>query len=134
QFDSTRSLHLTYYSVSDSSSRILACQETRDRWTCTDSGSAAVNRGAPLQVTVQQSLNDPPKLIATDQLSRRMTVLLDPNAALRKLNLGKASEYYWSDSFGRRFVGGLVMPPDYVARIRYPLVIQTHGFIKNEFI
>ncbi|HWF92377.1 MAG TPA: hypothetical protein VN684_08840 [Terriglobales bacterium] len=137
QFDSTKpsKLHFTYQSVSDSSSRIFNCREARDEsWACIDNGSTAANKQIPLQVTVQQSLNDPPELIATDQLSRRITVILDPNSALRKVNLGKASEYYWSDSFGRTFVGGLVMPPDYVAGRRYPLVIQTHGLFKNEFI
>jgi dipeptidyl aminopeptidase/acylaminoacyl peptidase len=67
-------------------------------------------------------------------LSGRTVTVLDPNPMVREINLGEASEYRWNDDSGRNFVGALVLPPDYMTGRRYPLVIQTHGFFKNQFI
>ncbi len=48
--------------------------------------------------------------------------------------LGHARLFRWIDRHGRHHEGGLVLPPDYDRTQRYPLVIQTHGFIADEFL
>ncbi len=90
--------------------------------------------GVPVKVSIQQSLNDPPKVVATDRQDGFSMVVLDPNPQLRTISLGEASEFHWVDDMGQHWEGGLVKPPDYFPGRRYPLVIQTHGFNKDEFL
>jgi hypothetical protein len=137
QFDPTdaKQLSFSYQSVSDPSPRTLTYHEERDgSWARVDGGSRAAARSAPIEVTVQQSLNDPPRLVAVDKSSGRTAIILDPNATVREIDLGEASEYRWNDDSGRDFVGALVMSPNYIPGRRYPLVIQTHGLFRNQFI
>ena len=61
------------------------------------------------------------------------SLLLDPNPQFTHLAFGKVEAVSWLASDGHRVNGGLYYPPDYVAGTRYPLVIQTHGFSKEEF-
>jgi dipeptidyl aminopeptidase/acylaminoacyl peptidase len=82
----------------------------------------------PFEVAVEQSPNDPPKLVARDGANHLTVTLLDPNAPLRKLQLGVASSFNWRDRANRSWRGILVMPPDFVPGKPYPLVIQTHGY------
>lgn len=87
-----------------------------------------------LSVAIRQDLNTPPALWATDQGTRRSTKIWDPNPHLREFTLGEVSVFHWKDKTGHEWTGGLVKPPDYVSGKRYPLVIQTHGFIADEFM
>ncbi len=84
-----------------------------------------------LEITVKQGLNEPPVLIATTKQTLR--VIWDPNLQLKNIDLGFASVYKWKDKEGRDWTGGLYKPSDYKSGQRYPLVIQTHGFIESEF-
>lgn len=86
-----------------------------------------------LSVSVKEGRNDPPVLVATDNVTKISRVILDPNPQLKGIKLGEVSLLRWRDSVGRDRSGGLLKPPDYVAGRRYPLVIQTHGFSENEF-
>ena len=61
-------------------------------------------------------------------------MIWDPNPQFRNLELGQASVYTWKDKQGRDWRGGLFKPIDYKPGRRYPLVIQTHGFVESEFI
>jgi len=86
-----------------------------------------------LSVVVRQGLNDPPVLVATDSTTQVSRVVWDPNAQLKKVELGEATIYRWKDTGGRDWKGGLFRPVAYEAGRRYPLVIQTHGFSENSF-
>jgi len=50
------------------------------------------------------------------------------------MELGDASDFRWKDESGYQWTGALLKPPGYVAGTRYPLVIQTYGFVPNEFL
>ena len=89
---------------------------------------------AAVDVSIHQSLNNPPKVIATDRANGARRVLFDPNLQLQVIALGEASVLHWKDATGRDWSGGLVMPLGYVPGRRYPLVIQTHGFDDSWFI
>jgi dipeptidyl aminopeptidase/acylaminoacyl peptidase len=91
--------------------------------------SEAVHGG--LKVTIQQGLNQPPVLVATNKKFSR--VIWDPNPELKSFALGNATVYNWKDREGRQWKGGLYKPVDYQPGKRYPLVIQTHGFVESEF-
>ena len=88
---------------------------------------------ADIDVRVKQGLNDPPVLLAIDRQTDRSRVLWDPNPQLQQIDLGRATVYKWTDKTGRNWVGGLYRPPSYEPGHRYPLVIQTHGFIDMQF-
>ncbi|HKU27188.1 MAG TPA: hypothetical protein VJQ54_17065 [Candidatus Sulfotelmatobacter sp.] len=81
-----------------------------------------------IEMKVQQTPNDPPRLVALDREGRRQITLLDPNAHLRNKRLGNASKFVWRDAKRRDWLGVVVTPPDYVPGLRYPLVIQAHGY------
>jgi Prolyl oligopeptidase family len=87
-----------------------------------------------VSLSVRQSLNERPTLWASDNLTGTSRMIWDPNPQLEKLALGEASVYHWIDSSGYEWTGGLVKPPGYVPGQRYPLIIQTHGFSKDEFL
>ncbi|RZV39094.1 MAG: hypothetical protein EX272_01355 [Chromatiales bacterium] len=95
-------------------------------------GYVAGERGR-LGLTVGESLNSPPVLIATDTGSGESRALFDPNPQLANIAMAEVREFEWQDKYGRTHVAGLVLPADHVAGQRHPLVIQTHGFNKRRF-
>jgi dipeptidyl aminopeptidase/acylaminoacyl peptidase len=85
-----------------------------------------------LEVAVNQSVSDPPVLVVASKGVSR--VLWDPNPALRHIQLGEVSVYEWKDSAGKQRKGGLYKPVNYKSGVRYPLVVQTHGFDELAFL
>jgi dipeptidyl aminopeptidase/acylaminoacyl peptidase len=81
---------------------------------------------------VKQDINEPPELWATDPSSDESKLIWNPNPQFKSIALGSASVYKWRDSTGYDWSAGLVLPPDYIAGRRYPLVIQTHGFFNEQ--
>ena len=98
---------------------------------------AGLSKGAPdegrdgLEVTVKQGFDEPPLLMATNE--QVSLVIWDPNPQLKNFELGQVSAYTWKDKEGRGWKGGLYKPSNYQAGQRYPLVIQTHGFLPSGF-
>lgn len=86
-----------------------------------------------LRLTVRESLNERPVLMATDMRSGKQRMLFDPNPQLDAIDLGAAEVYEWLDGSGRAHRSGLVKPPQFEHGRRYPLVVQTHGFTPEEF-
>jgi dipeptidyl aminopeptidase/acylaminoacyl peptidase len=86
----------------------------------------------PIEVVLDQDVNTPPKIYVTDPRSRRKAQLLDLNPQFGELDFGRVETIEWEVG-GAKIIGGLYLPPDYQPRKRYPLVIQTHGFMPNEF-
>ena len=61
-------------------------------------------------------------------------MIWNPNPRLESIELGEASVYTWKDKDGREQKGGLYKPPNYKTGQRYPLVLQTHGYIDEQFL
>lgn len=91
-------------------------------------------RSALWSVALEQSLNDPPRLVATHKESGTRQLVLDPNDDLAaRYSLGKV-EWLERDTRGHQWRGRLYYPIDYQPGRRYPLVIQTHTVAgKSEF-
>jgi hypothetical protein len=87
-----------------------------------------------LEVRIQQSLVQRPKLVAADRTCRCEKVVFDPNPQADRFSLGRASVFTWKDSNGLSWRGGLILPVGYDPNTRYPLVLQTHGFNPDEFL
>jgi hypothetical protein len=86
-----------------------------------------------LDVTIKQSLSEPPVLLVTKNASDVSRVLWDPNPLLHSIDLGDASLFKWKDKAGHAWTGGLYKPRDFTPRKRYPVVVQTHGFVQDQF-
>ena len=87
----------------------------------------------PLEVSLEEDLNNPPKIYVADPESKRKELLLDLNPQFRELDFGRTEVITWTTADGTELTGGLYLPPDYVLGKRYPLVIQTHGFTSKRF-
>ena len=111
---------------------------TRDssgKWTGgSRQASVSADRLPLFTVSVEQSLNSPPQLVARDRNYKVSCILLNPNEKMREVVLGNASIFHWEDKEGRKWTGGLVKPPNYTPGVKYPLILQTHGFDPSAFI
>ena len=85
------------------------------------------------EISVDEDLNVPPKLIAVDPATGRRVSLLDLNPQFGGLRFAKEEEIHWNARDGHEVKGGLYYPLDYVPGKKYPLVIQTHIFIPGHF-
>lgn len=87
----------------------------------------------PLEVTLEEDINTPPRVFVAAPESHQKALLVDLNPQFAELQFGKVEAVTWKATDGHEVVGGLYLPPDYSAEKRYPLVIQTHGFKKDRF-
>ncbi len=101
-----------------------------------DANSLVISRADrhQLLVTIEQGLNSPPVLAATDPVAHLTKTIWDPNPQLTNVRVSPATTYKWRDRSGHEWTGGLVKPLDWLPSKRYPLVIQTHGFDGTRFL
>jgi hypothetical protein len=85
------------------------------------------------KVTLEQGLNSWPKIFASDSTHQVEKLVLDLNSQFAGIAWGKVERVTWKAKDGHEVEGGLYYPPHFEPGRRYPLVIQTHGFSKNEF-
>jgi dipeptidyl aminopeptidase/acylaminoacyl peptidase len=104
-------------------------QITPGEWT---NASVGIHKDGSVDVTVDQSLNSPPKVYISGR-NRTKQLLFDINPQLAHIDIGVAETVNWDDPGGRKSQGGLYLPNGYDPKKRYPLVIQTHGFAPDEF-
>jgi dipeptidyl aminopeptidase/acylaminoacyl peptidase len=89
---------------------------------------------SPAEILWKEDLNVPPKLYAVEPSKARRVLLLDPNPQFEHLTFGRVEEVNWKASDGTEIRGGIVYPVGYRPGQRYPLVIQTHGWLPNKFM
>lgn len=80
------------------------------------------------EIVLEENINLAPKIYAIDPNSRKKVQLLDLNPEFRQLTTANVEEITWRAKDGHEVKGGLFYPIDYVRGMRYPLVIQTHGW------
>jgi hypothetical protein len=95
--------------------------------------ASATSASRTLEITLEEDMNTPPRIVAFDPTEGRQSLLLDLNPAFKNRALGRVELVEWIDTAGNKVSGGLYWPPDFVAGRKYPLVIQTHGFNPNRF-
>lgn len=93
----------------------------------------ALNFENSLSVTLDQAPNSPPKLVANDPKTKQKAVLLDLNPQFVGLAFGRVRTFQWTTREGFQEEGLLYYPTNYVAGKRYPLVLQTHGVVRDRF-
>jgi hypothetical protein len=134
---------IQYYGLTNTQGYVGNAKEVlvhrRNGWL--SAGAAEVPRGqqtlesqqTALDVHIEQGLNESPVLVARDRRTGVSRTIWDPNPNLEHTRLGEAMVYHWTDMNGRIWSAGLYKPAHYVTGERYPLVIQTHGFLKDSF-
>ncbi len=106
--------------------------KTSSGWTQDSNSHESLKSNLP-EVTLEQDLNTPPKLYASDTAHPQKTLLLDLNPQFAEFAFGKVEKMLWKATDGHEVEGGLYLPPDYKEGVQYPLVIQTHGFSETQF-
>jgi hypothetical protein len=86
----------------------------------------------PLHIDLEQGLNQPPRFFAASTVTGRRELLFDLNPQFKQLQFGSARVISWQVR-GIAVKSGLYLPPDYTPNMRFPLVIQTHGFDDKQF-
>ncbi len=95
--------------------------------------SPQMDSGPGIEVTSEQDLNTPPKLVVTGSKAAQKAVLLELNPEFKNLEFGLVEEVEFAGAGDRAVHAGLYLPPGHVPNVRYPLVIQTHGFDPKGF-
>jgi dipeptidyl aminopeptidase/acylaminoacyl peptidase len=111
----------------------FALRNEGGKWTKLDIGNVGDWTDTPLVVSLDEDMNSPPKLAATDPRTHQKAILFDLNPQFRDLDFGRVEVVHWKTKDGDEASGELYYPPDYVAGKRYPLVIQTHAFCPKCF-
>jgi dipeptidyl aminopeptidase/acylaminoacyl peptidase len=104
-----------------------------DGWTWAKLDPSALNSEDPLSVTLDQGSDSPPKLVANDPKTKRKAVLLDLNPQFAQLAFGPVKPFHWTTKDGFHQEGLLYYPVNYVVGKRYPLILQTHGSVRDRF-
>jgi dipeptidyl aminopeptidase/acylaminoacyl peptidase len=86
-----------------------------------------------LGVSLDEDMNKPPKIFVTDLRTKQKSVLIDLNPQLGEIELAEEESVTWRASDGHSVTGGLYLPANFRQGVRYPLVIQTHGFDASRF-
>jgi dipeptidyl aminopeptidase/acylaminoacyl peptidase len=97
-----------------------------------DSLTRPSSEGEPV-VTVDEGIDAPPKLRVVDASTGAHSTLMDLNPQFHRLQFGRVEAVEWKTVRGDAVEGGLYYPSEYRTGLRYPLVIQTHGFMPKRF-
>lgn len=98
-------------------------------------GRAAATSSAPAgqwRLRIDQQLNQPADVVAVGPAGQvvRLTHL---NPQYVPGDWGTIRSYAWTDSKGRQWTGGLMVPKALERGRRYPVVIQTYGYSPKRF-
>jgi hypothetical protein len=102
-------------------------------WKRVETDDKEVDR-QPIEISVKEAPNTPPKLYARDVKSSADSLLLDPNPQLGRFQLGKVEKITFKAGNGASVDGMLYFPAEYTAGKKYPLIIQTHADNLSKFM
>ena len=109
-------------------------QENEGTWQGMSGGEDPITASLAIKIETREGINQPPQIVAADKEGGDFHIIWDPNPQLKEIELGAAEVIHGRDSTGFEWEAGLVKPLNYEQGRRYPLVIQTHGFWKNQFL
>ena len=86
-----------------------------------------------LQIVVKEDMNQPPRVLAVSSVGASPSLLLDLNPQFQGLAFSRVEEITFKPSSYHEIKAGLYWPVDYISSQKYPLVIQTHGWVSERF-
>jgi hypothetical protein len=109
-------------------------QKSHDAWSRTSVPQEQARAAAARpDIVLDENMNQPPRIFAIDPGTDRRSLLMDLNPQFQALALARVEEVAWKTSRRNEVKAGLYWPVGYVARMKYPLVIQTHGWYPDRF-
>jgi hypothetical protein len=136
--DKEFSLALTSYERNIGSTTEKRYLHRDGRW----SARAAVDRlsNAPkhsrhpphLRVSIRESANDPPVVVASD--GKNEIALTSEDPALHGIWRSPVRQVEWREANGRIVRGGLLLPRKFVGSAPFPLVIQAYNYAPDQFL
>jgi dipeptidyl aminopeptidase/acylaminoacyl peptidase len=108
-----------------SAERAIAAKEAADR-------AIAAQQARP-RIVIDEDMNNRPRIFAIEPATNHRVLLLDLNPQFEKLKFAEVEDITWKGSDGTSVKGGLYYPVDYAPGKRYPLVVQTHGWMADRF-
>ncbi len=88
----------------------------------------------PRLVCGREGSLQPRRLVALHLETGKQTILFDPNPQFAPIRLGSVERLHWTMAGGVSSFGDLVLPPDYRAGSRLPLIVvqyATRGFLRG---
>jgi len=107
-------------------------RKSGETWSRSTTPEQAAAKPLP-EIVLDEGMNTPPHIVAVDPATGRKSTVMDLNPQFQNLALARVEEITWKDGHGREATGGLYWPPDYVPGKKYPLILQTHGWLDNKF-
>jgi len=123
----------SWSSTADVDGPSVAYERESTGWTQVFADVSELNGNRPIEVTLEEDLNTPPKIFVTDLRGSQKALLLDLNPQFQLLKFGRVQDVTFRAKDGHDVRAGLYLPPDYIAERKYPAVIQTHGWNPNLF-
>ncbi len=108
-------------------------QRHSGKWAVVPTSKAAEEGIAALQIERREDMRSPPVLYVRDAMGTEK-MLLNPTPKIREYTFGRAELFRWDDDSGQEWEAELLYPVGYREGSRYPLVVQTHGLDKHEFL
>ena len=96
-------------------------------------GNGAESASA-FEVAITQSIDVRPEISIRTGSNSTFARITDLNPAFDRIQFGRAEIFEWTDPNNRAWAGGLIYPADYEEGETYPLVIQSHGFHRGEYL
>jgi dipeptidyl aminopeptidase/acylaminoacyl peptidase len=124
----TQKIFLAKHSGTPTRDASLAYQKIHGAWQRTNTTSER-----DIDIVEEQDLNTPPRLFAIRLHGHERTLLLDLNPQFHNVRFGRVEAIAWKGKEDHEAKGGLYLPNDYAVGMRYPLVIQTHGWNPERF-
>ena len=110
----------------------------KDGWVKSDATEADFidqNRKAPsFIVSIEEGLNTPPAYTVETPAGDKTATLRRLNPQFDEIALARTEKRTWTDRNGLEWRGGLVYPVDYQPGKKYPFILQTHGFVDDEYL
>ena len=85
-------------------------------------------------ICAHEAATQPRELVAVALRDGGITSLFDPNPEFKSLSLGSVRRYRWTNAYGIKSFGDLVLPPHYVLGEKLPLIVvgyMSKGFLRG---
>jgi dipeptidyl aminopeptidase/acylaminoacyl peptidase len=105
-------------------------RRTNTGWMRTSKGNSSAS---DVFLFLRENFKMPPIIMAGDRKTGRRWEFLNLNPQLASISLAKVVEMSWKTTSGEVVKAGLFYPDEFRPGMRYPLVIQTHGWLPGRF-
>lgn len=96
--------------------------------------STAKLASSSFRIQKRESIDARPKVYVEGTLCKCAKELLDPAPDADRFRFAPVKIVSWIDRNELQWRGGLVLPINYEEGMRYPVVVQTHGFDPEQFL